>query len=184
MGWLSRLGRAFGFGAKQNQPSQPPSFAEQARLAAKRIAEETAEEVAFRILKNEPTSEFEKFISFGEWISVQSSNVRAISYVKLTAELHIEYHDGSFYGYGPVNDEMAADLYRASSKGKWVWDHLRRRGTVFGYQVEYWFLSGPSKTRTGNINDYGGLNSVRNWMGTAASRKAHGSIGPSGKLSS
>jgi hypothetical protein len=117
----------------------------------------------------------ERFIYEGEWTSnFTSSNVSAYHY-DLRGEydnapntLVIEFHDGSFYSYHPVPESLARSLYNAGSKGTWVWDNLRVRGTVFGFQIPYFFMSGRSRA-------------VRLWMTTQASRERHAAIGPEGE---
>lgn len=85
----------------------------------------------------------------GEKRYVISSNVRSIQYHWTGAAsgsddgiLLVEYVDGSLYEYEPVPFGLAEDLYRAGSYGKWVWDNLRVRGTVFGYQIPYRLVTG------------------------------------------
>ncbi len=115
----------------------------------------------------EDNSEMDSFLFFKEWRSVTSSNVKAIQYDREGHQLTVEYHDGSFYQYQDISPSEAKSMAEAGSKGKWVWDNLRVRGTVFGFQKPYVFLSGPSKAKRG-------------WMKTRETRKKHGDIGPSG----
>lgn len=44
---------------------------------------------------------------------------------------------GPLYHYHDVPTEMFEDFMRSASKGGWVWDELRIRGTVSGRQFEY-----------------------------------------------
>ena len=85
----------------------------------------------------EPGNDLEAFLYFGSYVYVQSSNVKAISYYAPDQLLTVEYKDSSVYEYSPVAIEVAEDFITAPSKGKWVWDNLRVRGTVFGYKVPY-----------------------------------------------
>lgn len=121
----------------------------------------------------QPLSAAEIWIESGDWFSgFSSSNVRAISYQKEDERLLIEFGEkdkpSSFYAYTPVSPLLALALFKAPSKGTWVWDHLRVRGTVFGYQVPYEFLSGAS-------------GACRAWMRTQESRLRHGAVSPSGR---
>lgn len=110
----------------------------------------------------------------GEWFDgFSSSNVQAIQYHSDDQRLLIQYLDGSMYAYHPVSMGLAMSLYGASSKGTWVWDNLRVRGTVFGYQIPYELLSGPSQRTLGK--------EARHWMRTQESRRKHGEILPSGR---
>lgn len=104
----------------------------------------------------------------------QSSNVAWIQYESgpegsTTGILYIGYQDGSVYRYFDLTPDDALSLYAASSKGTWVWDNLRLRGTVFGFKVMYEFLDGPSKAK-------------RKWHEAGlASRQRHGNIPASGE---
>lgn len=118
-------------------------------------------------------TEEEAWAEGGDWKPVQSSNVASIQFHADDDRLIIEYKDGSIYAYHPVPMPMAIDLYRASSKGKWVWDNLRVRGTVFGYQIPYEHLSGPSQRTIGR--------ELRKWMRSEETRRKHGNIPPSGR---
>lgn len=104
----------------------------------------------------------------GEWLPVESSNVRAIRYIPRDRALEIEYRNGGFYAYHDIAAVEAEDFALAPSKGKWVWDVLRLRPTTYGYQKPYVYLSGPSTY-------------VPKWFETEEGRAWHGRIPPSGK---
>ena len=44
---------------------------------------------------------------------------------------------GPTYEYVKVHPDWFDDIFRASSKGIWIWDHMRIRGTVAGHQYSY-----------------------------------------------
>ena len=88
------------------------------------------------------------FLHGGEYSTFSSSNVRGASYDPENNFLEIGYKNGGRYGYHDVNRGEAKSFYDAASKGKWVWDHLRLRGTVFGYQKAYTYLGGKSQGYT------------------------------------
>lgn len=75
----------------------------------------------------------------------RSSNVSAIRYDPKDNYLEIGYKNGGWYGYHDVTSREARSLYGASSKGSWVWDHLRVKGTVFGYQKPYAYIGSLSQ---------------------------------------
>ena len=76
------------------------------------------------------------FLRGDELLLVQSSNVAAAQYHPDDDKLMIEYLDGSAWLYGPgVSVRMAEDFARARSKGTWVWDNIKVRGTVSQHQV-------------------------------------------------
>ncbi|MBC7351501.1 MAG: KTSC domain-containing protein [Thermogutta sp.] len=89
----------------------------------------------------------------GEMVEVRSSNVHSIGYdidnhilyVRFWAETErkgqLVRFPGSLYGYRDVWPEEFLDFLEAGSKGGWVWDHLRERGTVSGHKKPY-FLAG------------------------------------------
>lgn len=63
------------------------------------------------------------------WITVDSSNVHAGAYNFDKGLMFIRFLNGSVYFYpGSTPDEWMGFL-QASSKGRWVWDVLRARGT-------------------------------------------------------
>lgn len=116
-------------------------------------------------------SDLDRFL-LGEPLTCVSSNVDTILYVADDQRLEIGYHGGgkglTWYGYQPVSVRLASTMFKASSKGKAVWDHLRVRGTVFGFQVPYFLMDGPS-TR------------LPKYTATQKWQEEHGSIPPSGE---
>lgn len=79
---------------------------------------------------------------------VISSNVEYFQYFMFYEDgspqnvLYVGFKDGSLYSYQDVSMEEALVFYRAVSPGGAVWDHLRVRGTVFGYQKPYALVTG------------------------------------------
>jgi hypothetical protein len=63
-----------------------------------------------------------------ERIGVRSSNVSWHQYHADRGVLVIGYLNGSMYAYGSVSEAEAVSLLFATSKGTWVWDHIRVRG--------------------------------------------------------
>lgn len=109
------------------------------------------------------SDQLDDFLHFGEWLPVQSSNVAAAQYDGETEQMTVEFDDGSFYQYQQVSRQEARAFAQAGSKGIWVWDHLRIRGTRDGHKKPFVFLSGPSRARRG-------------WMKTRQTRKRHGRL--------
>jgi len=79
-----------------------------------------------------------------------SKNVHSYAYDADSAYLYIRFladtgrgsgektsGPGSLYRYRDITPQMFADLHTTSSKGNWIWDHLRIRGTVAGYRKPY-----------------------------------------------
>ncbi|HOV61672.1 MAG TPA: KTSC domain-containing protein [Candidatus Hydrogenedentes bacterium] len=89
----------------------------------------------------------------GEMVEVASSNVHSIGYdldqhilyvrfwVETVRQGQIVRFPGSVYGYRDVWPEEFLAFLQAPSKGNWVWDNLRERGTVSGHKKHY-FLAG------------------------------------------
>lgn len=78
-----------------------------------------------------------------------SSNVHSYGYDIEAAKLYVRFlHTdqstdrvtqaaGSLYAYSDVEPELFLDLHKKSSKGNWIWDNLRIRGTVSGHRKDY-----------------------------------------------
>lgn len=90
----------------------------------------------------------------GEMVPAKSSNVHSFGYDIESTYLYVRYlgyirgakgpdggvlraGPGSLYRYRDVTPEEFLTLYAANSKGHWVWDHLRIRGTWSGHQKDY-----------------------------------------------
>lgn len=96
----------------------------------------------------------------GEMIRVQSSNVHSIGFLwqeknPSKSILKVRFLDhrkkgsgqgGATYQYYDVHPRVFIQFQNAASKGKFVWDNLRIRGTVSGHQYRYSLSAlGPSK---------------------------------------
>jgi hypothetical protein len=122
----------------------------------------------FPIVPQGLSDEVGAFILDGAWYSgFRSSNVKAMQWSAATGVLYVEYLNGGIYDYQPVDQDEALDFATSPSKGTWVWEHLRVRGTVFGYQKEYSFLSALSSWSP-------------RWMDTAKKTELHGTVGSHG----
>lgn len=93
---------------------------------------------------------------------VVSSNVHSIGYDNSSGTLAVRYlapelnkasggrvkvggktnSPGPLYHYFDVPPKLWKSFESASSKGKWVWDNLRVRGSVAGHQYDYRLVSG------------------------------------------
>lgn len=73
----------------------------------------------------------------GKVIGVSSSNVSWIQYDKANERLFVGYQNLGIYAYYPVSSQEAAHLLFAPSKGKWIWDHIRVRGSKTDHQKVY-----------------------------------------------
>jgi hypothetical protein len=92
----------------------------------------------------------------GQMVAVTSSNVHSIGFQMnlknpLASTLFVKYlqasrgskvkGSGPTYGYKNVHPRLFQSFLVANSKGKFVWDELRIRGTVAGAQYEYYLDS-------------------------------------------
>ncbi|MBL8819942.1 MAG: KTSC domain-containing protein [Planctomyces sp.] len=89
----------------------------------------------------------------GEMIQATSSNVHSLGFdfnisKPVNSTLFVRYYQrdqrtgigkvaGPMYAYKPVHPRQFAQMRSAMSKGRFVWDNLRIRGTVAGHQVPY-----------------------------------------------
>ncbi len=56
---------------------------------------------------------------------VSSSNVSAVGYDGATQRLFVRFNNGSVYSYEGVSEATHQAFLTASSKGQFVWQHLR-----------------------------------------------------------
>ena len=123
LGWLARLNP---FGGKK-PPAAPPEAPPEP--------------------PSPPTPENEDWLFSGSWVYLASSNVHAARYLwdEKILELQFKGHSdqgGYYYQYFNVPQMLAGTILSTASPGRWVWDHLRVRGTVTGYQYDYVRLTG------------------------------------------
>ena len=85
------------------------------------------------------------FLAGEPYSAFSSSNVRSATYNARENSMDIGFKNGGVYRYQDITPPEAKSFYSAGSKGKWVWDHLRVRGTVFGYQKPYTYIGGQSQ---------------------------------------
>jgi KTSC domain len=128
--------------------------AEKARIAKRKVdlekltadaeAREKAEQnkPAPEKKKIEPRTPLADFLTMGKWLAVTSTNVAQIAYSLDEQTLFVQFHPGKNdpsprYWYKPINAKQAQQFALAPSKGGWVWDHLRIRGTKLGHKVPY-----------------------------------------------
>ena len=81
----------------------------------------------------------------GQMVPVKSSNVHSYSYDFAVRVLYVRYLQGKgrhkskgpLYAYSSVMPDLFLEMYKAPSKGKWIWDALRIRGTISGHKKDY-----------------------------------------------
>jgi hypothetical protein len=83
------------------------------------------------------------WLASGTWLELFSSNVKAVRYNWADETLEIQYRgedkngEGYWYVYYGIDPSLASGITQTDSPGRWVWSHLRIRGTRYGYQKEY-----------------------------------------------
>ena len=109
----------------------------------------------------------ERWLHSGEYRPVDSSNVDGQAYFLDKEELLVGFHGGdkskgiTYYVYFSVTEEEARDFYGAPSKGSWVWDHLRIRGTSLGHQKDYAVASDPNRRLNWRRNNHSVMEHLR-----------------------
>lgn len=78
----------------------------------------------------------------GELTFLSSSNVVAAQYHPDIQSLMVEYKEGVAWIYDPVPLSMAIAFINAPSKGTFIWDAVKIRGTVHEHQVNARKLKG------------------------------------------
>ena len=96
----------------------------------------------------------------------QSSNVYAFAYDRTAGILYVRYkarsertprphRPGPMYSYGgarsPVPPRIYDRMLLASSKGRFVWDRLRVRGTLWGHQYPYTLVEPEGASTGGDV---------------------------------
>lgn len=92
-----------------------------------------------------PAEAVENFVYNQEPLFVHSTNVRMMQYFIEERYLLVEFRDGDTYKYNDVTEDEAIKAAKQESKGGFVWDVLRIRGTKFGHKKPYTKVSGGYK---------------------------------------
>lgn len=100
------------------------------------------------------------FLHFGQWLPVQSSNIKALRYFPDESKMEVEFLNGNFYNVDDISLREAEGIATAASHGKWYWSHVRVRGkgNFFATRKGYQFLFGPRPPQ---------------WLRSAKVRKIH-----------
>ncbi len=126
-------------------------------LTAEELAELAGDSDEDRFLQGEVHYVSSSNVSWFQWLGFYPDGM-------VQNQLYAGFLDGSVYEYDGVNMSEALLFFRTSSPGGMVWDHLRVRGTVFGYQKPYRLVSGN-----------------RVWKMSDASIARHEAVPPSGE---
>ena len=60
-----------------------------------------------------------------QYVDVESSNIAAIGYNEDTKELYVRFSSGAVYIYQDVQEEVYQEFLDASSKGKYLNEHIK-----------------------------------------------------------
>lgn len=92
----------------------------------------------------EPTGGPTDRLLAGAWVDVYIHGKQGrIAFDQDNGKLYIKYPGGKMYVYDGVSQYEATSLLAASSRGTWVWDNLRVRGTIGGAQKPFALISDP-----------------------------------------
>ena len=113
--------------------------------------QQRAREVVYGIRDRFIAEDATSFVWFAGWMfSPHSSNVEAMQYEVAEKRLTVAYNGGNrngtvgYYQYEDVSEDEAEAAFAAASKGIWVWDNLRVRGTRCEHHKDYVFLAAVS----------------------------------------
>ena len=81
----------------------------------------------------------------GQMIPASSTNVHSYSYDIAVKVLYVRYKQGKgqdltngrLYAYSNVMPDMFLRMYEAPSKGEWIWEEIRTKGTKSGHKKGY-----------------------------------------------
>jgi len=119
----------------------------------------------------------------GAMVPAHSHNIHSYGYDVESEILYVRYmytdssgtktkQAGSLYQYFDVDPRMFLAMHQAPSKGVWIWDKLRVRGTVSGHQKDYRLvgISHEYVPRKATINKWGEEVFVKRKVRTSKSR--------------
>lgn len=119
---------------------KPPALPGNRGIAAGSLKKPDLERYAERVERGQeyiPVPEVEGFLYNEELLFVNSSNVGAVQYFPEDGKIMVEFLGGSAYLYSNITPEEARSFVNAQSKGGWVWDHLRVRGSRTAHRKPY-----------------------------------------------
>lgn len=79
----------------------------------------------------------EQFVYEQELLTVNSSNVANAQYFLDSRQMAVEFLNGGAYLYNNVTEDEAIAFASAQSKGVWVWDYLRVRGSKTAHRKPF-----------------------------------------------
>lgn len=86
--------------------------------------------------------EVNDFLFRGKVLSVSSSNLEAAQFLAGENKLIVKYLGDGHYEYDGVTEGEALAFANAPSKGVFVWDHLRVRGSKTAHRKAFKSVSG------------------------------------------
>lgn len=81
--------------------------------------------------------EVEAFLYNQEPLMVHSTNVSMAQYYIDDQKLMVEFLNGAAYMYSAITEQEALNFAQAPSKGTWIWDHVRVRGSKTGSRKSF-----------------------------------------------
>lgn len=137
-----KINQAFGLRGKSPRPAARNRFTGHGGVAAGSLRERVTGQKPFseeekRRWRTLSSEEVQDFMENSTPLFVNSSNVVMVQYFPEVNKLLVEFKKGKAYLYSNVSFEDALSFAQAQSKGGWVWDHLRVRGSKTAHQKPY-----------------------------------------------
>ena len=79
----------------------------------------------------------EDFVFNEQPMFVNSSNVNSATYYHDSKKMLVEFGKGERYMYSNISEQEALSFAQAQSKGGFIWDHFRIRGTKNGHRKPF-----------------------------------------------
>ncbi len=140
----AKINRAFGLRGKAPKPASKARVVGHRGIAARDLRpgmqDLSAENVAqWQTLSGDVV---EDFVENEQILFTHSSNVASAQYFGTVQKMMVEFHNGGSYLYSNVTSEEALEFAKAMSKGGFIWDAFRVRGSKTAHKKPYIKLKG------------------------------------------
>ena len=141
------------FGRSPKKPVIPPTIGGHRGIAAGDLKRPDLESYAERVGKRGGDvaigeEEAQDFLAGGNPIFVHSTNVVMIQWFPEIGKCMVEYKGGGAYLYSNVTESEMRSFLQAQSKGGFIWDHFRVRGSRTAHRKPYVRISSSWKPGT------------------------------------
>lgn len=111
--------------------------------------------------------DMESFMYGEPYSRFASSNVAVIQFDVTANQLYVQFLNGRWYRYSQVSKQEAQAMWATASKGVWVWDHLRGRGSATSSKKPFTRDAVPPSylplDRRFPLASYGSADVIRRW---------------------